>query len=107
VTPTVPLTIDNRNASYTLYVNWGGNPTNETRVAALRVFYRLQVSAPSGVTFPNDVPVSHPFYRFVEAMAAAGLTGGCGPGSYCPDAPLTRGEMAVFLSVALGLHFPN
>jgi hypothetical protein len=43
----------------------------------------------------------------VEALAAAGITGGCGPGSYCPASPVSRGEMAVFLATALGLHFPN
>jgi hypothetical protein len=26
---------------------------------------------------------------------------------YCPDQPVTRGQMAVFLAKALGLHFPN
>jgi S-layer family protein len=40
-------------------------------------------------------------------LASAGITGGCGPGSYCPDAAVTRGQMAVFLATALGLHFPN
>ena len=31
---------------------------------------------------------------------------GCGDGSnYCPDAALTRGQMAVFLAKALGLHW--
>ena len=70
--------------------------------------YRLQVSpAPAVATFPNDVPTTHPFFRFVEAMAASGLTGGCGPGAFCPDSPVTRGQFSVFLSVALGLHFPN
>ena len=50
-------------------------------VHSFRVYYRLQVSpAPAVATFPNDVPTSHPFFRFVEAMAASGLTGGCGPG---------------------------
>jgi hypothetical protein len=40
-----------------------------------------------------------------EALLAAGITGGCGGGAYCPDSPVTRGQMAVFLSRALGLHF--
>ena len=55
----------------------------------------------------GDVPASHPFYQFIEALAASGITGGCGPGVYCPDAPLTRGQMAAFLSKALGLHWPE
>jgi len=70
------------------------------------IAYRLQVSpAPATATF-GDVPTSHPFFRYVEALAAAGITGGCGGGNFCPDAPLTRGQMAVFLSKALGLQWP-
>ncbi|HEX4438485.1 MAG TPA: S-layer homology domain-containing protein, partial [Thermoanaerobaculia bacterium] len=42
-----------------------------------------------------------------EALNAAGITGGCGNGNYCPDGPVTRGQMAVFLSKALGLHWPG
>ena len=44
--------------------------------------------------------------EFVEALVASGITAGCGNGNFCPDAPLTRGQMAVFLSKALGLHWP-
>lgn len=73
-----------------------------------RITWQRTVSAPPAVaTFPSDVPVGHPLLRFVEALAAAGITGGCAPGSFCPDSPITRGQMAVFLSAALGLHFPN
>ena len=50
-------------------------------------------------------PTTHPFFRFVEALAEAGITAGCGPGSFCPDTPVTRGQIAVFLSVALGLYW--
>jgi hypothetical protein len=70
------------------------------------VAYKLQVSpAPPTATF-GDVPTSHPFYQFIEALAASGITGGCGEGNYCPDQPLTRGQMAVFLAKALGLEWP-
>lgn len=104
-----PLTVDNGNNAYSLEVNLGPNPGDNTIVLAqARVYYRLQVSAaPATATFPNDVPTSHPFFRFIEAMAASGITGGCGTGQYCPDQPVTRGQMAVFLSTALGLHFPD
>jgi hypothetical protein len=72
----------------------------------IRVQWSRQVSpAPSTASF-GDVPTNHPFFQFVEALAAAGITGGCGGGTFCPDAPLTRGQMAVFLAVALGLYFP-
>ena len=106
--PSGHLVINNQVNSYVLFVDWQGAFTAANKVAAFRVYYRLQVSpAPATATFPNDVPTSHPLFRFVEAMAASGLTGGCGAGSFCPDSPLTRGQMSVFLSVALGLHFPN
>jgi len=83
-----------------------GGATNQSAGATL--WYQLQVSpAPATATFPNDVPTTHPFFRFVEAMAASGITGGCATGSFCPDQPVTRGQLAVFLSTALGLHFPN
>jgi hypothetical protein len=72
-------------------------------------WYRLQVSSAPAVATFTDVPVNHPFFRFVEALADSGITGGCGanPPRFCPDDPLTRGQMAAFLSIALGLHFPN
>jgi hypothetical protein len=82
-------------------------PTN-FELRKIRAGWQRQVSAaPLTATFPNDTPTTHPYFRFIEALAAAGITGGCAPGSYCPNNPITRGEMAVFLSVALGLHFPN
>jgi hypothetical protein len=69
------------------------------------VYYKLQISpAPAIATFA-DVPSTHPFYKFVEALYASGITAGCGNNNFCPDAPVTRGQMAVFLSAALGLHW--
>ncbi|HEX4441167.1 MAG TPA: S-layer homology domain-containing protein [Thermoanaerobaculia bacterium] len=68
--------------------------------------YRLQVSPAPGTATFGDVPTSHPFFQYVEALAASGITGGCGSGNYCPDTPVTRGQMAVFLSKALGLQWP-
>jgi hypothetical protein len=98
-------TIDNVNNTYFVQVDITGG-TLATRLHAVRVLYNLQVSpAPATSTF-GDVPTSHPFFQFVEALVASGITAGCGGGNYCPDAPLTRGQMAVFLSKALGLHFP-
>lgn len=100
-----PVTVDNANDRY--FFQLSGTGLSFTSYAAVRAFYRLQVTpAPAVATF-SDVPTGHPFFRFVEALAAAGITGGCGTGIYCPDNPVTRGQMAVFLSVALGLHFPN
>jgi hypothetical protein len=34
---------------------------------------------------------------WIEELAGLGVTGGCGGDNYCPDAPVTRAQMAVFL----------
>ncbi len=48
-----------------------------------------------------DVPPSHPFFKFIDRVAALNITSGCGGGNYCPDKPVTREQMAVFLIQAL------
>jgi hypothetical protein len=55
-----------------------------------------------------DVPPSHPFYDEIEELHALGITNGCGTNQagqpiYCPDQPVTRRDMAVFIVRALGL----
>jgi hypothetical protein len=102
---TVDDTVDNLNNSYTVEVS--ATPGVDVRFGAVRVGYQLQVSpAPDTATFA-DVPTNHPFFQFVEALAASRITSGCGGGNFCPDSPVTRGQMAVFLAKALGLSFAN
>ena len=38
----------------------------------------------------------------IEQMAVRGITKGCGGSYYCPEAAVTRGQMAVFLVRAFG-----
>lgn len=71
------------------------------------VWWRRQVALPPATATFNDVPTTHPFFQFVEALNASGITAGTGGGNFSPDAPLTRGQMAVFLAKALGLHWPG
>ena len=73
----------------------------------VEVWWRRAVSDPPATPTFGDVPSSHPFYQFIEAFAESGVPAGCGAGNFCPDTPLTRGQMAVFLSKALGLHWSN
>ena len=54
------------------------------------------VPPPCTGQFP-DVPCSSNFAPWIEALAASGITGGCGGGNYCPTNPVTRQQMAVFL----------
>jgi hypothetical protein len=48
----------------------------------------------------SDVPCSDPRAPWVNDLVARGVTAGCGGGNYCPDAPITREQMAVFLLVS-------
>ena len=76
------------------------------RFGFAEIRWRRTVSPPPAFATFGDVPTGHPFFQYVEALYDSGITAGCGSGNYCPDAPLTRGQMAVFLSKALGLHWP-
>jgi hypothetical protein len=102
--PFTPWTVNNDTTYYTVRVTFGANDSSLI-LNSVRVGYKLQVSPDSATATFADVPVGHPFHRFVEALYASGITGGCGGGNYCPDAPVTRGQMAVFLAGALGLHW--
>lgn len=59
--------------------------------------------SPTGAIF-GDVPADHWAGAFIEALAAEGITSGCGGGDYCPDEPVSRAEMAVFLTTTFGLE---
>ncbi|RJP53339.1 MAG: peptidase S8 [Anaerolineaceae bacterium] len=50
------------------------------------------------VTF-SDVSFDHPQWAYIEAIWNAGYTSGCdiNPLRFCPDQPLTRAELAVFM----------
>lgn len=50
----------------------------------------------SGTVF-GDVPVGSFAADWIEQLAAEGVTAGCGGGNYCPDATITRAQMAIFL----------
>jgi len=53
----------------------------------------------------DDVPADHLFVEDIKWLAAEGITKGCNPPDntmFCPDAYVTRGQMAAFLVRALG-----
>jgi hypothetical protein len=99
-------TVHNLSCAYFVKSYFSGTGMN-LELHKVRARWQRQVSpAPPTATFPNDTPTTHPYFRFIEALANSGITSGCAPQSFCPDNPITRGEMAVFLSAALGLHWP-
>jgi hypothetical protein len=73
----------------------------------VEVWWHRSVSPAPGTATFADVPTDHIFFQFIEALAASGITGGCGNDNFCPDSPVTRGQMATFLAKALGLHWPG
>lgn len=44
-----------------------------------------------------DVPVSHWARRAIDAVAAAGITAGCGSRRFCPETDVTRAQLAILL----------
>jgi len=56
----------------------------------------------SSAPFP-DVPCSSPFAVWIQQLVAEAITGGCGGGNYCPTNPVTRAQMAVFLTKTFNL----
>ena len=82
--------------------------TSNMAFKGVRVLYYLQLSpAPATASF-SDVPTTHPFFQYIEALYASRITTGYGTtGTYHPDDYVTRGQMAAFLARALGLHWPN
>ncbi len=100
-----PVTVDSNTATYSIFLYYGGASSATLKWRAVRVRYKLQVSPAPAVASFSDVPTDHWAFKFVEALKAAGVTAGCGGSSFCPDSPLTRAQMAVFLSTALGLQF--
>lgn len=100
-----------QNAGHNLHVRIVQNsvaPTDGTAgVRGVEVWWRRQVSPAPATSDFGDVPTSSPQFQFIEALYHSGITAGCGGGDFCPDNSLTRGQMAVFLAKALGLHWPE
>ena len=71
----------------------------EMAVFLLRSKYGASYSPPAvgGNTGFGDVPVNHWAGAWIKQLVIEGITAGCGNGNYCPEAPVTRAEMAVFL----------
>ena len=72
-------------------------------VFLLRARYGPGYSPPAAIGIFNDVDLSHWAVHWIEQLAAEGITAGCGNGNYCPEASVTRAQMAVFLVRTFGL----
>jgi S-layer homology domain len=84
-----------------------GSPTTREQMAAFLLRGRGEFDPPPPATQRFlDVPPTNPFYRFIDRLAVLGITFGCGGGSYCPGAPISREQMAAFIIRALGEFDP-
>jgi hypothetical protein len=45
----------------------------------------------------TDVPATHPQFPHIQKMRELGYTAGCTATTYCPNDPVTRGQMAAFI----------
>lgn len=77
-------------------------PEQDVTQAEMAVFLLLAKHGP-GYTPPvatgffSDVPTTHWAADWIEQLALEGIPGGCGDGKFCPDDPVTRAQMAMFL----------
>jgi len=77
------------------------NPINRAQMAV----FLLRAKHGAGYTPPavgdstgfGDVSTSYWAAAWIKQLVIEGITAGCGSGNYCPEMPVTRAQMAVFL----------
>jgi glucose/arabinose dehydrogenase len=76
-------------------------PTDKVTRGAMASFLARAFALPATATdyFTDDTGTTHE--SNINKVAAAGITSGCTPTTYCPSADVTRGQMAAFLRRAL------
>jgi hypothetical protein len=77
-------------------------PEEEVTWAEVPRFIELAIRVPwfqppEPVGLFEDVPLDHWAAGWIELFATDGFTAGCAPGKYCPDAPVTRAQLAFLL----------
>ncbi len=75
-----------------------GTKRQQMAVFLLKAKFGLcYVPPPCTGVFPDVACPTSTFAPWIEALAAEGITTGCGGGLFCPDNLVTRRQMAVFL----------
>lgn len=92
----------------------GGNycPNNSVTRSQMAIFllrakYGSAYSPPAatGTDF-TDVPINGFAAAWIEQLVSEGITAGCGGGNYCPNNPVTRAQMAIFIQRTFSLPLP-
>lgn len=78
------------------------SPVTRSQMAAFLIRGKLANLFGDNFTFPStpyftDVPATDVRFSFIQKLRELGITSGCGPTTYCPDSPVTREQMAVFI----------
>ena len=83
-------------------------PVTRAQMAAF-LTRALKLPTPTNAKAFADIPTDHTFRNAIAAIASAGITLGCDKARrlYCPDKPVTRAQMAAFLTRALKLPTPT
>jgi len=77
-------------------------PNDPVTRGQMAAFLRRALTLPpaAGSPFTDSAGL---FFDDINRLAVAGITQGCAPTKFCPDDLVTRGQMATFLTRALGL----
>jgi len=84
-------------------------PNNNVTRGEMAKFIKIAFNIPTNITCGNfpDVPNNAPFYEEITSLKCAGIVSGYpqsgGPNIYKPNNNVTRGEVAKFISLAMGL----
>src|SRR6185295_2949237 len=75
-------------------------PTTREQMAVFVLVARDAAGdAPPVCTTPmfNDVPASSGYCRWIEELAKSGVVNGCGNNNFCPQSPVSREQMSIFM----------
>jgi uncharacterized protein YkwD len=79
-----------------------GNPTTRGQLAKIEVLAKgWPLISPPVPTF-RDVPTSHTFYAYIETARLHNAMGGYGDGTFRPETPVTRSQLAKIVVTAEG-----
>lgn len=82
----------------------GGKVATWLRRLAVVPVVALVAAGPAAAVAPGFTDVAgHPMAADIEWLRQSGITAGCTPTAFCPEAPVTREQMATFLDRALDL----
>jgi S-layer homology domain len=75
------------------------DPVTRAQMAVflLRSEHGASYSPPPVTGVFADVPGDYWAAAWIEQLATEGITSGCGGGNYCPEDPVTRAQMAIFI----------